>query len=63
MMKAYIICSNNSIEGVAIDDAKKAREIMNKLARQDYVKFKKTFKTRRAYNFFADWHIHEMDVL
>jgi len=62
-MTAYVICSNDSIEGVVIGNKHKAHQEMHKLSRKGYMEHKNSIKSRKAYNAIAYWHIHEIDVL
>lgn len=62
-MIAYVIFSNDSLEGVVLDDAEKARICMSKLFCKDYAKQRSAIMTRTIYRAIANWHIHEIEVL
>lgn len=57
-MKAHVICCNDGLYCVVIDDVKKARRKMNMLKRAA----KKAYHGRFDYEDTAYWHIHTLDA-
>ena len=62
-MKAYVICSNDKIETVILNDEKKANKKMEELAKEDYIKKAYHFATYEDYQSIIYWHLHAVDCI
>lgn len=61
-MKAYVICINDSIEYVIIDDEEKANSKMKELSMKYYLKNQYVFSSLADYKNRCYWHIHSVDA-
>ena len=58
MMKSYhVICINDSVEYIVVDDIKRAKIKMKELEDRHYLGFKYTYDTKRKYRAYCHWHI------
>ncbi len=62
-MIAYIICCNDSIKAVVVDDGKRAEIEMEKRKKDMYEKQYKWTDSFNEYGSRLYWHIHEQEVL
>ena len=57
-MKAYyVICLNDSVKYVVVDDIKSAKIKMEELEARHYLDSKNSFDTKRKYRAYCHWHI------
>lgn len=62
-MKAYVICMNEEIRRVVLDDEDKAFEVLYRLKEEYYKDNKKwAFDSIEDYNIQCFWHTHVVDV-
>ena len=62
-MKAHVICINDSIESVVIDDEAKAEVVKEKMAKSYFDKNSYNWKSYEEYRHLCFWHLHTVDVL
>ncbi len=61
-MIAYIICMNDGMEAVVMDNKKYARELMEQKAKDYYENNKWNFSSVDSYRSRCYWHIHDIFV-
>ena len=62
-MIAYVICANDSIRGVVLDNEERALKESEKLADEYFKTHGFNFRDRAEYNRLIFWHLHEVEVL
>lgn len=62
-MTAYIICMNDSMSAVVLDDEEKAITEMGILKKKYWEKHSWFYTDYKEYSHLAYWHIHEAEVL
>lgn len=62
-MIAYVICANDSIKGVVLNDKEKALKESEKLADEYFKTHGFNFQDRADYDHLIFWHLHEVEVL
>ena len=62
-MAAYVICVNDSIRAVVLDNEKRAEIIMRGLKEIDYDITRYSFGSRQEYDDLQYWHVHAVEVL
>ena len=62
-MEAHVICCNDSVEYVVIDNEQKAIWKMAELKADYFERNKWTFKTEKEYGQRCYWHIHTVDAM
>lgn len=67
-MKAYVICCNDSIEFVVLDDEGKAKEKKEEMAKVDFERCKRQYilKEWEDYNEYRSiyyWHLHNVEYI
>jgi hypothetical protein len=60
MQTAYVICYNDGIDSVVLDNGEKAIEIMEKRQKEYYDKFQWNFKSFEEYEKQVYWHLHKV---
>lgn len=63
-MKAFVICNNDSVEGIVIDDEELAEDIKLKLKQAHFSRpdTKWHYRGYEDYSYINYWHIHEAEV-
>ncbi len=61
-MKAHVICCNDGIEFVVIDDKEKAKEKLAELRDAYYERNKFAFENQEAYKSQCYWHIYTVKM-
>jgi len=61
-MKAYIICCNDSVELVVLNDEGKAEGIKEEMAKADF-KRSTTWKDYEEYRNICYWHLHDVEYI
>lgn len=64
-MTAYVICCNDLIEAVVLDDGKYVNERLDELAKKDYEKIKYIHGFFISYTEYINacyWHIYKLPV-
>lgn len=59
-MKAYVICCNDSVEYVVLDDEEKANKKKEELAEKHFNSCKWSYKDYEEYRKLAYWHLHDV---
>ena len=62
-MKAHVICMNDSVEFVVIDDEAKAEEVKEELAKSYYERQPWRWSSYEEYQHLCFWHLHTVDAL
>jgi hypothetical protein len=62
MSTAFVICANDSVEGVVVDYEDLAQEVLLKLKQDHYTKVKHGFRDYAEYSNLVYWHIHTVNV-
>jgi hypothetical protein len=62
-MIAYVICANDSIKAVVLDDEEKALKESKKFADEYFKTHSFNFRDRAEYDHLVFWHLHEVEVL
>ena len=66
MNVGYVICCNDSVEAVVVDDEKLAKKELERLAKKHYDSFFELthpMETYVAYRRQHYWHIHSVPIL
>lgn len=66
MTVAHVICANDSVEAVVLDDEVKANEEKERLAKEAYARFKREqgrTTSEKEYRQIVYWHLHSVEVL
>jgi len=59
---AHVICCNDSVEFVVIDNEVAAKDKIQELAEENYVRNRWNFKSYEEYRKIYYWHIHSVGV-
>jgi hypothetical protein len=62
-MLAHVICFNDGVEAVVIDDIDFANSELERLKNKYYEKVKFQFENREQYDQIVYWHIHSVKLL
>ena len=68
-MTEHIICMNDWMKAVVLDDEEKANKELDRLAKEYYMENKGTLKnynrikTYEAFRKYAYWHLHSVEVI
>lgn len=60
---ALVICANDSIEAVVLNDHQRALDKLHELADKHYANVKFGYTSRHNYNQQIYWHTHEVNII
>lgn len=62
-MIAFVICVNDSIEGVVLNDEQRALQKMGEIADNHFKTIHHGCSTREEYDNLLFWHLHETETI
>jgi len=62
-MKAFVLCANDGIEAVVLEDEEKANAELLNLKEKHWERFRHSFSSREHFDDMIYWHLHEVPVI
>ena len=62
-MKAFVLCANDRVEAVVLDDADRAESELKKLRDKYWESRKHSFDSEEEFDAIVFWRIHNVEVI